>query len=97
MVNGIKELIAKCDTCQRHKTTNNPRAGKIPLRDPHTFEPFELLTVDLGCPWKMSARVEYEISIKGREKKLVREEIIIVDISCSTMVGETAEWSDIVP
>lgn len=97
MINDIKELVDKCDICQRRKTTNNPRAEKIPSRKSHSVEVFELLTVDLYDPWKMRTRVEYEVNVKDRERKLVRENIIMVDIFCLTMIDETARWPKIVP
>ena len=53
MLNDMRDYIKHCDTCQRLKMTNNPHAGKLPLCDPTSYDPFQVLTVDLCGPWKM--------------------------------------------
>ena len=60
MIQGIREYTEKCSICQLNKTTNNPRAGKIPLRDPHSIDPFQLLTVGICGPWQMRVVITEE-------------------------------------
>ena len=67
MIQEIREYAEKCSICQSNKTTNNPPAGKIPLRDPHSIEPFQLSTVDICELWQMCAVIIEEY--KSNKKK----------------------------
>ena len=95
MTQEIKEYTEKCSICQLNKTTNNPRAGKLPLRDPHSIEPFQLLTVDLCGPWQMRAVITEEI--KSNRKKIARDRIVKIQILCLTMIDEACGWPEIIP
>ena len=95
MTKDINDYVAQCDTCQRRKTTNNPRAGKLPLKDPQSCDPFQILTVDLCGPWNMRANVSTIKKMKDRD--IVERKIMVVKIFCLTMIDEASGWPEIMP
>ena len=95
MMKEIENYVSRCDTCQRRKTTNNPRAGTLPLKDPPLCNPFQVLTVDLCGPWKMRAKILFKSTIK--EKEIIQTKNVITKIFCLTMIDEAAGWPEIVP
>ena len=70
MTKIIQKIKEKSSICQLSKTINNPRAGKIPLRDPHSIESIQLLTVDICGPWQMRAVITEEY--KSNKKRCKR-------------------------
>ena len=61
--NLCKEITGKCEICSEMKLTNVVKDGKIPLRDDKVIKPWELLSVDLCGPWKVTC--EYEEAEEG--------------------------------
>ena len=76
MMKEIKAYVATCDVCQHFKTTINLSTGKLPLRDSHSVEPFQVLMVDLCGLWKMWAKVQTEDNVK--DKTVILEKIVII-------------------
>ena len=81
----IERFVKSCETCQKNKSTNTGRAGKIPLKDPPEYEPWDMLTVDLCGPWKTIIEDE---SSKKKSK---------MQIWALTMVDEATGWIEIIP
>ena len=52
----IKEY--ECEVCERNKTTNIVKDGKIPLKEQQDLKIFDLLSVDLCGPWKCRFTIE---------------------------------------
>ena len=68
MKDAIEEYVRSCDTCQRLKTMNQQKFGKIPLRDVYDEKPWEHISVDLVGPW--TAKVKHTKTQKVTKQKL---------------------------
>jgi hypothetical protein len=81
----VEEIVRSCDTCQRHKQSNNKLYGKVPLvsvlRDK---EPSESIDVDCIGPFK--------IQVEDTKKRGH-----ILEIHCLTMVDSCTNWSEATP
>lgn len=85
---AIRNYVKQCDVCQRYKTANVGKVGKVPLRDPPNMDPWDLLTVDLCGPWS----VEVEYKKDGKLEKKVRKSVWAL-----TMMDEATSWIEIIP
>ena len=81
----IEKFVKSCRVCQKNKSTNTGRNGKIPLKDPPEWEPWDMLTVDLCGPWKTVIK-----EIESNKKRKIQ-------IWALTMVDEATGWTEIVP
>lgn len=96
----IREFIKTCEVCQKTKSTNKQKQGKLPLKDAPVHNAFDVLTVDLCGPWAMEATVQSKSEVKtkkGKAKKKIEERIVRVQVWALTMVDEASSWIEIVP
>ena len=70
------------------KLTNVVKDGKIPLRDDKIIKPWELLSIDLCGPWKVTC--EYEEAEEG-----VATQTKTVRIWALTMIDDGSSWPEI--
>ena len=74
----IRDFVKTCKICQKTKSTNKQKKGKIPLKDFLEYNAFDDLSVDLCGPWLIQARLETEREYKvrkGKEKGQIKKVI----------------------
>ena len=79
-----------CEICEKNKTSNIVKDGKIPIKEQQELQPFDLLSVDLCGPWKCRFAIEIitdddKVAIKTKEAR----------IWALTMIDEVTMWPEI--
>ena len=91
----IREMIDKCEICQKNKSTNTGKDGKLPLRDPPENEPWEVISVNLMGPWTMEAYVEKENKDQNARRKIIKT-LERFSIWALTIYDEASGWVELV-